>query len=138
MSKKIKLEFLLKTESGEMLTRQQVIDRLCQYDVFMLMRNINLEDYDWLSDTREYGFKGYRNYTDEELKEEWQESEDGYNSMMAVRIITVPHSTVGISVYVVEVHIGVDGVTHRHTVDVVVRQVVLVVVTPVFRTDRII
>ena len=61
MNKKIKLEFLLKTESGEMLTRQQVIDRLCQYDVFMLMRNIHLEDYDWLSDTRERGFKGYRN-----------------------------------------------------------------------------
>ena len=79
----IKLDFLLKTESGEMLTRQQVIDRLCQYDVCMLMRNINLQDYDWLSDTRERGFKGYRNYTDEELKEEWQESEDGYNSMMA-------------------------------------------------------
>ena len=83
MSKKIKLEFLLKTESGEMLTRQQVIDRLCQYDVFMLMRNINLEDYDWLSDTREYGFKGYRNYTDEELKEEWLESEAGWSNMIA-------------------------------------------------------
>ena len=83
MSKKIKLEFLLKTESGEMLTRQQVIDRLCQYDVWMLMKNIELGDYDWLSDTREHGFRGYRNYTDEELKEEWQESEDGYNSMMA-------------------------------------------------------
>ena len=83
MSKKIKLEFLLKTESGEMLTRRQVIDRLCQYDVFMLMRNINLEDYDWLSDTREYGFKGYRNYTDEELKEEWLESEAGWSNMMA-------------------------------------------------------
>ncbi len=79
----IELKFLIKTESGEMLTRQQVIDRLCQYDVCMLMRNINLQDYDWLSDTRERGFKGYRNYTDEELREEWQESEDGYNSMMA-------------------------------------------------------
>ena len=79
----IELKFLLKTESGEMLTRQQVIDRLCQYDVCMLMRNINLEDYDWLSDIRERGFKGYRNYTDEELREEWQESEDGYRSMIA-------------------------------------------------------
>ena len=77
------MKFLIKTESGEMLTRQQVIDRLCQYDVCMLMRNINLEDYDWLSDTRERGFKGYRNYTDEELKEEWLESEAGWNSMMA-------------------------------------------------------
>ena len=83
MSKKIKLEFLLKTEQGEMLTRQQVIDRLCQYDVYLLMRNINLEDYDWLSDTRERGFKGYRNYTNEELKEEWVESEAGWSNMMA-------------------------------------------------------
>lgn len=83
MSKKIKLEFLLKTESGEMLTRQQVIDRLCQYDVCMLMRNINLEDYDWLSDTREHGFKGYKNYSDDELKAEWLESEEGYQSMIA-------------------------------------------------------
>ena len=79
----IELKFLLKTESGEMLTRQQVIDRLCQYDVCMLMRNIHLEDYDWLSDIRERGFKGYRNYTDEELREEWLESEDGYRSMIA-------------------------------------------------------
>ncbi len=45
---------LIKTEAGEFLTRQQVIDRLCQYDVCMLMRNINLEDYSWLSDTREH------------------------------------------------------------------------------------
>ena len=74
---------LIKTDDGEFLTRQQVIDRLCQYDVYLLMKNINLEDYDWLSDTRERGFKGYRNYTDEELKEEWLESEAGWNSMMA-------------------------------------------------------
>jgi len=83
MSEKIKLEFLLKTESGEMLTRQQVIDRLCQYDVCLLMKNIELQDYYWLSDTRERGFKGYRNYTDEELKEEWLESEEGWSNMMA-------------------------------------------------------
>lgn len=68
---------------GVNLTRQDIIDRLCQYDVCMLMRNINLEDYDWLCDTREHGFKGYRNYSDEELMEEWQESEDGYRSMIA-------------------------------------------------------
>ncbi len=74
---------LIKTEAGEFLTRQQVIDRLCQYDVYLLMKNINLEDYDWLSDIRERGFKGYKNYTDDELKDEWQESEAGWNSMIA-------------------------------------------------------
>ena len=74
---------LIKTEAGEFLTRQQVIDRLCQYDVCMLMRNIHLEDYSWLSDTREHGFKGYRNYTDQELEAEWLESEAGWNSMIA-------------------------------------------------------
>jgi hypothetical protein len=74
---------LIKTDDGEFLTRQQVIDRLCQYDVYLLMKNINLEDYDWLSDIREHGFKGYRNYTDQELEAEWQESEDGWKSMMA-------------------------------------------------------
>jgi hypothetical protein len=74
---------LIKTEAGEFLTRQQVIDRLCQYDVYLLMKNINLEDYDWLSDTREQGFKGYKNYTDDELKDEWLESEAGWNSMIA-------------------------------------------------------
>ena len=73
---------LIKTDDGEFLTRQQVIDRLCQYDVCMLMRNINLEDYDWLSDIREQGFKGYKNYTDDELKDEWLESEAGWNSMI--------------------------------------------------------
>jgi len=36
-----------------------------------------------LSDTREHGFKGYRNYTDQELEAEWLESEEGWNSMMA-------------------------------------------------------
>ena len=35
---------LIKTDTGEFLTRQQVIDRLCQYDVYLLMKNINLED----------------------------------------------------------------------------------------------
>lgn len=79
----IEIKFLVKTEEGEFLTRQQVIDRLCQYDVYLLMKNIALEDYDWLSDTREHGFKGYRNYTDEELKEEWLESEAGWSNMMA-------------------------------------------------------
>jgi hypothetical protein len=73
---------LIKTEAGEFLTRQQVIDRLCQYDVYLLMKNINLEDYDWLSDIREQGFKGYKNYTDDELKDEWLESEAGWNSMI--------------------------------------------------------
>ena len=79
----IEIKFLVKTEEGEFLTRQQVIERLCQYDVYLLMKNIELEDYDWLSDTREHGFKGYKNYTDEELKEEWLESEAGWSNMMA-------------------------------------------------------
>jgi hypothetical protein len=74
---------LIKTDDGEFLTRQQVIDRLCQYDVYLLMKNINLEDYDWLSDIREQGFKGYKNYTDDELKEDWLESEAGWSNMIA-------------------------------------------------------
>ena len=73
---------LIKTEAGEFLTRQQVIDRLCQYDVYLMMKNIELEDYDWLSDTRERGFKGYQNYTDDELKDEWLESEAGWSNMI--------------------------------------------------------
>lgn len=77
------MEIFLTDSEGVALTRQQVIDRLCQYDVFMLMRNVELQDYDWLSDTREYGFQGYRNYTDEELKEEWLESEAGWSNMIA-------------------------------------------------------
>ena len=78
----IEIKFLVKTEAGEFLTRQQVIDRLCQYDVYLMMKNIELEDYDWLSDTRERGFKGYRNYTDDELKDEWLESEAGWSNMI--------------------------------------------------------
>ena len=74
---------LIKTDDGEFLTRQQVIDRLCQYDVYLLMKNINLEDYSWLSDIRERGFKGYKNYTDDELKDEWLESEAGWSNMIA-------------------------------------------------------
>jgi hypothetical protein len=49
----------------------------------MLMRNIHEEDYSWLSEIRELGFRGYANYTDEELTTEWQESEPGYLSMIA-------------------------------------------------------
>ena len=67
---------------GEALSRQAVIDRLCQYDVYLIMKNIELEDYDWLSDTRERGFKGYQNYTDDELKDEWLESEAGWSNMI--------------------------------------------------------
>jgi len=74
--------FLTDSE-GVALTRQQVIERLCQYDVCLLMKNIELQDYYWLSDTRERGFKGYRNYTDEELKDEWLESEAGWSNMIA-------------------------------------------------------
>ena len=65
------------------INRQKIIDDLCQYDVYMIMKNINREDYDWLSSIREYGFKGYTNYTDQELILEWEDSEDGYNLMMA-------------------------------------------------------
>jgi hypothetical protein len=65
------------------INRQEIIDKLCQYDVYMIMKNINMNDYDWLSYIREYGFKGYTNYTDQELIMEWEDSEDGYNSMIA-------------------------------------------------------
>jgi len=63
--------------------RQKIIDKLCQYDVYLIMKNINQDDYFWLSDIRENGFKGYTNYTDKELLEEWKESKDGYDSMIA-------------------------------------------------------
>jgi len=65
------------------INRQEIIDKLCQYDVYLIMKNINEDDYSWLADIREYGFKGYTNYTDKELLEEWEESKDGYNSMIA-------------------------------------------------------
>ena len=65
------------------INRQEIIDKLCQYDVYMIMKNINQDDYSWLADIREYGFKGYTNYTDKELIMEWEDSEDGYNSMIA-------------------------------------------------------
>jgi hypothetical protein len=64
------------------LNKQEIVDRLCQYDVYLIMKNINNNDYSWLSDIREYGFKGYINYTEKELREEWEESKDGYNSMI--------------------------------------------------------
>jgi uncharacterized protein YfbU (UPF0304 family) len=63
--------------------RQKIIDKLCQYDVYLIMKNINDDDYSWLADIREHGFKGYKNYTDKELLEEWEESKDGYDSMIA-------------------------------------------------------
>jgi len=65
------------------LNRQEIIDKLCQYDVYLIMKNINDDDYSWLADIREYGFKGYANYTDKELLQEWEESKDGYDSMIA-------------------------------------------------------
>lgn len=74
---------LLKDSTGEALTRQTVIDRLCQYDVYLIMKGIDQQDYSWLCDIREDGFRGYQHYTDEELRTEWQESEDGWNSMIA-------------------------------------------------------
>ena len=79
----IEIKFLVKTEAGEFLTRQQVIDRLCQYDVYLMMKGLDQQDYSWLSDTRDHGFKGYANYSDDELKEEWSESEDGWTGMIA-------------------------------------------------------
>jgi len=68
---------------GTALTREQVIQRLCQYDVYLIMRNIHQEDYNWLSDMRQHGFVGYEHYSAEELTAEWQESEPGYLSMIA-------------------------------------------------------
>ena len=40
---------LIKTESGEFLTRQQVIDRLCQYDVYLMMKGIDQLHNDFLA-----------------------------------------------------------------------------------------
>ena len=65
------------------LNRQEIIDKLCQYDVYLISKAINDNDYSWLSDIREHGFKGYANYTNKELMVEWRDSEDGYNSMIA-------------------------------------------------------
>lgn len=67
---------------GEALSRQTVIDRLCQYDVYLIMKNIDLQDYSWLCDIREDGFRGYQNYSDDELKDEWLESEAGWSNMI--------------------------------------------------------
>ena len=64
------------------LSKQEIVDRLCQYDVYLIMKNINNEDYSWLADIREYGFKGYTNYSEKELRQEWEESKEGYNSMI--------------------------------------------------------
>jgi hypothetical protein len=75
-------ETFLKDSNGASLTRQQVIDRLCQYDVYMIMRNCDEGNYNWLSDIREHGFQGYKNYSDDELIAEWCESEEGYHSMI--------------------------------------------------------
>jgi hypothetical protein len=47
------------------------------------MRNINLEDYNWLSDMRQHGFVGYEHYSAEELTAEWLESEAGWSNMIA-------------------------------------------------------
>lgn len=66
--------------------RQQIIDKLCQYDVYLIMKDINHQDYGWLSEIREFGFKGYANYTDKELINEWENFEDLYNSMIADNI----------------------------------------------------
>ena len=68
---------------GVALTRAEVIDRLCQYDVYLIMKNIDLQDYNWLSDMRQHGFVGYEHYSTEELKAEWQESEEGWSNMIA-------------------------------------------------------
>lgn len=68
--------------TSKKLNRQEIIEKLCQYDVYLIMKDINNEDYSWLADIREYGFKGYTNYTNQELLEEWEESKDGYNSMI--------------------------------------------------------
>ena len=35
------------------MKRQEIIDKLCQYDVYMIMRNINENDYDWLEEFAE-------------------------------------------------------------------------------------
>jgi len=74
--------FLTDSE-GVALSRAEVIERLCQYDVYLIMKNINLEDYNWLSDMRQHGFVGYEHYSAEELKAEWQESEEGWSNMIA-------------------------------------------------------
>jgi hypothetical protein len=47
------------------------------------MKNIDLQDYNWLSDMRQHGFVGYEHYSAEELKAEWQESEEGWSNMIA-------------------------------------------------------
>jgi hypothetical protein len=64
------------------LNKQEIIDRLCQYNVYLIMKGINNEDYSWLSDIIENGFKGYANYTNQELIDEWEESKDEYNYMI--------------------------------------------------------
>ena len=64
------------------LNKQEIIDRLCQYNVYLIMKGINNEDYSWLSDIIENGFKGYTNYTNQELIDEWEESKDEYNYMI--------------------------------------------------------
>ena len=75
-------ETFLTDSNGTALTRQEIIDRLCQYDVHLMLKNIDEGNYNWLSDIREHGFQGYKNYSDDELRAEWQESEEGYHSMV--------------------------------------------------------
>ena len=60
------------------LTRQQIIDRLVADDVRLVVKSGKDFNYDFLAHRFEHGHKGYENFSDIELINEWREIRDDY------------------------------------------------------------
>lgn len=53
------------------MTKEQLVEQLCDWDVEMIKANIAEDDIEYLYQLLDIGFKGYSNYTLQELRQEY-------------------------------------------------------------------
>lgn len=68
---------------GDILNREQLIERIALYDLHCLMKGFNADDYTWGSKIMRQGHQGIESFTDKQLKIEWKYCEDGFFDMLA-------------------------------------------------------
>ena len=60
------------------LTRQEVINELVNNNINVIIHQESVGETEYITNLLEYGFKGFRDYTNEELEKEYHEVYDKF------------------------------------------------------------
>lgn len=82
MNKNKTINKILTDRDGVALDREALLERCTLYDVHCLRKGIDNGDFDWVHKIMKLGHMGLDQYSDKQLKREWEEIEDGFFDML--------------------------------------------------------